>query len=231
METDKLEFESLLNGFMELLDSDNDLYSDFNTYFRTNYLKSAKQWAMCYRVGAGINTNNYIEAFHAVFKAHYLFGKKNKRLDTCLHALLKYARDIIFKRARKIVKNAYTLHEKDIDKRHQKPVQMDVSVTEIEERSVDLNNKLTILNALLKDPDLEKEEVDIDAAIKEVDKMITVFSKPKKGSVSREPANKKPETQFRFYSKKKRTSDKITLSNPDTAEVETIKKVLRRADE
>lgn len=47
----------------------------------------------------------YLESFHKTFKYYYLEGRKNKRLDTCIDALLKLIRDHYFKRARKLCKS------------------------------------------------------------------------------------------------------------------------------
>lgn len=102
-ETNQQQFESMLVGFSEYLATE-EKYADFSKYFREQYLKNKMSWAACYRIGSGITTNNYVEAFHSVFKTHYLFGKKNNRVDKCLHTLLKYSRDLGFKRTRKLAK-------------------------------------------------------------------------------------------------------------------------------
>ena len=73
---------------------------------------------MCYRQGSFINTNMYVEAFHRVLKYIYLRGKVNRRVDTCVHALIKIARDKFFERTVKLSKGKCSLKLDDIRKRH-----------------------------------------------------------------------------------------------------------------
>lgn len=47
-----------------------------------------KTWAYCYRINAGINTNMSMENFNCVIKHCYLKGKKVRRLDKTLCAVL-----------------------------------------------------------------------------------------------------------------------------------------------
>ena len=56
----------------------------------------ASQWAFCYRKGAIVNTNMFVEAFHHKLKSMYFQGKQNHRIDRLLYTLLKIARDIVF---------------------------------------------------------------------------------------------------------------------------------------
>ncbi len=67
---------------------------EFYKYFSNTYANRCRQWASCYRRYAGINTNMYVEAFHRLLKYSYLKGTVNR--DTCIHALLMYARDKAF---------------------------------------------------------------------------------------------------------------------------------------
>lgn len=100
------DFQKCLIGFQELLSS-GDMYADFKTYFNENYVNIVERWATCYRLRC-MGTNNFIESFHSSFKMRYLGGKVNNRVERCLHALLKYARDHIFKRAWKLSKQLLT---------------------------------------------------------------------------------------------------------------------------
>jgi len=65
----------------------------FSNYFTSYYASSVQSWAYCHRTHAGINTNMHIERMHRTLKHIYLQGKKVKRLDKSLHALMKYTRD------------------------------------------------------------------------------------------------------------------------------------------
>ena len=66
-----------------------------------------------------MNTNMYVEAFHRVLKHIYLKGRINKRLDKCIHVLLKVARDKGFERLLKIEKGKNTGRISTIRDRHQ----------------------------------------------------------------------------------------------------------------
>ena len=47
------------------------------------YGKSVQNWAYCYRVNAGLNTNMNLERMHGIIKYIYLKGNKPKCLDIC----------------------------------------------------------------------------------------------------------------------------------------------------
>lgn len=51
-----------------------------------------------------------------------------------MHALLKYARDHIFKRARKLSKQAYPIHHNMIVSRHKAALTMDVAIVELDNK-------------------------------------------------------------------------------------------------
>ena len=60
----------------------------------------------------------YVEAFHHVLKYIYLNGKVNKRVDKCIHTLLKITRDKTFERLIKMTKGKKTKKITEIHKRH-----------------------------------------------------------------------------------------------------------------
>lgn len=80
----------------------------FGKYFEKYYLNRPEQWAYCHRVGLGINTNMYLESMHKTLKHIYLEGKKAKRLDKSINALMNFTRDKLFQRLIKISKNKPT---------------------------------------------------------------------------------------------------------------------------
>lgn len=86
-EKHKSVFHSKLSLFLTDLKSHDDLL-DFCNYFHDYYAKRPEVWAYCYRIGSGINTNMYAEAFHKVLKHVYFEGKKNQRLDALITMLL-----------------------------------------------------------------------------------------------------------------------------------------------
>ena len=113
------QFEALINNFIVFL-NEKEGTSKFGKYFEEHYKSRAKQWAYCYRYGAGINTNMYVEAFHKVIKYVYRNGKQNKRVDNLLHVLTVYVRDKAFDRLIKIHKGKSTGRITKIKDRHVK---------------------------------------------------------------------------------------------------------------
>lgn len=306
---------------------DNPCYEVFLEYFVSNYTSNVEQWAACYRARSGITTNNYIEAFHSVFKKYYLKGKVNNRMDKCLNALLKYARDLLFKRAKNLTKNAYLHKEKDIKKRHELANNMSYEIIQINEqlwqvktgtdpeteigyevtkaheecpekcrilcrscrtcphiymctcydymsamnmckhihfvllkrgatndqwqhpdismdihaieellphnnslinptKDEDLINDLETLISLVKNPLLGMKDEDATKLREMVNTFIPKCSNPIEGP-SREPHNKKAQTQMRFFTSKKRSASKPRLSNPTNEESSEIKRSLK----
>ena len=63
---------------------------------------------MCYCKKAGINTKMHVESFHRLLKYIYMKGKVNKRVDKCLHLLLKIAHDKAYESLTKFEKHRIT---------------------------------------------------------------------------------------------------------------------------
>ena len=118
-------FVEQLSGFMKQLE--NPGTNEFLVYFQTRWATNARQWAYCYRLGLGINTNMSTEAFHRVFKYNYLGGKYNKRVDVCLVNLLKFSRDQAFGRLIKLTKGKNSPKIQLIHARHKTSTAMDVN--------------------------------------------------------------------------------------------------------
>ena len=102
-ETESAKFEILLDQTLIQLTQSTETAS-FGDYFNTYY---ADQWAACYRKAAFINCNMYAEAFHHVLKYLYLKGTTNKRVDKCVHVLMRLARDKGFERLVKLEKGKF----------------------------------------------------------------------------------------------------------------------------
>ena len=81
---------------------------EFGEYFETNYKCRCEQWANCFRVSFGVNTNMYVEAFHHILKYKFLNGKRNKWLDRLIHALMEFLRHKSFDRLIKFEKGKVT---------------------------------------------------------------------------------------------------------------------------
>jgi hypothetical protein len=110
-------FNNSLIQVLHDLQRDSDTVS-FGEYFSSHYANRAQCWAYCYRLGLGINTNMYLESLHKVLKYVYLEGRKIKRLDKTVNAVLKIARDSLFKRLIKLAKNTSTDKVKGIKQSH-----------------------------------------------------------------------------------------------------------------
>ena len=102
----------------------NENTSDFAEYFEVYYGKNAKHWAYCYRINCGINTNMSLERMHGILKHAYLNGKKNKRLDTAVQALLHMLDDRRIDRLLSLSKGKYTHKLAVLRKRHDNSEQL-----------------------------------------------------------------------------------------------------------
>ena len=116
-ETDKDKFENLLKQTQEQL-SKSPTTSEFSDYFTKYYVSRKYQWAACYRKGSQLNTNMYVEAFHRLLKHIYLQGTCNKRIDKCIHVLIKLERDKAFERLIKLEKGKINGRLSVIHQRH-----------------------------------------------------------------------------------------------------------------
>jgi hypothetical protein len=93
----------------------------FSKYFVTYYYANRPEcWVYCHLQGLGLNTNNHLEAFHKNLKHIYLEGKKIKRLDKTIHAVLNVARDSLFKRLIRLTKQSSDHKTDRIHKSHKK---------------------------------------------------------------------------------------------------------------
>ena len=115
--TDKDEFHSKLSEFIAAAEEDNNT-TDFANYFRDEYACRPQLWAYCYRVGLRIHHNMHLEAMHRVLKHVHLHGRKVKRLDKSIHALMRFLRQKMSDRLLKIHKGKWTKHVRGIRTRH-----------------------------------------------------------------------------------------------------------------
>ena len=99
----------------------------FAEYFDRQWVPHITRWGYFARVGLGINTNMFCEAFHRVFKYKYLKGKQNRRVDKCLISLRKYIKDKLFERMIKKTKDKMTQRIRMIRARHQSSLYLDVN--------------------------------------------------------------------------------------------------------
>lgn len=114
---DKDKFNEALSKVLADLFADSDTVN-FGIYFQKYYVKRTETWAYCFRQHLGINTNMYLESVHKILKYYYLEGKKTRRLDKTIHAVMKLARDSLFNRIIKLSKNTSSLRIKHIQLAH-----------------------------------------------------------------------------------------------------------------
>jgi hypothetical protein len=144
-ENDITKFETLLNATLMNLESPTT--EEFKKYFMEYYVKRKKEWAFCYRKGSQINTNMYVEAFHRVFKYNYLSGRVNKRMDKCIHLLMKFAKDKGFERLIKLEKGKLSKRIKMIMVRHRTSLKLSLdNVQETKQESVWIVNSKDATN-------------------------------------------------------------------------------------
>lgn len=98
---DQQEFEKYLQSF---LDTEEEKLRDFLKYFKDNYAVRPQERAYCFRTRAGINTNMHLESMHRTLKHSMLEGKKNKRVDKLISALMDLTYHFLMKRAIQMIK-------------------------------------------------------------------------------------------------------------------------------
>lgn len=125
------DFEKEVEGLKTFLFNDPETIA-FGNYFVKYYCGRPEMWAYCHRLRAGINTNMHLEAMHKTVKYCYLDGKKPKRMDKTIEALMNLVRDKLFSRLIKLMKNTPPCKVREIDKSHKKS--LEISTDEIEKR-------------------------------------------------------------------------------------------------
>ena len=116
-ETEEHKFKQMIESAVDQM-KENINTKKFGEYFEINYKSRCEQWANCFRVSSGMNTNMYLEAFHHVLKYKFLKGKKNKRVDRLIQALMEFLRHKSFDRLIKFEKGKVTGRIGIIQKRH-----------------------------------------------------------------------------------------------------------------
>ena len=90
----------------------------FGEYMAKNWINNRQEWSFCYRVGDGINTNMFVEAFHHTLRYKYLKRKHNRRVDVLLVNLIKFSRDQVFERLIRLTKGKETARQHLVHDRH-----------------------------------------------------------------------------------------------------------------
>lgn len=114
----------MCHNFISSLLADSDTL-DFGLYFQEHYSKNIQEWAYCYRLHCGIDTNMHVERMHRTFKYIYLNGKIVKRSDKSIHVLMKFVRDQLFERIIVINKGKISTKSKNLRARHKASFNLD----------------------------------------------------------------------------------------------------------
>ena len=134
-QTNEKLFDNYLSTYCERLHN-SLVTNDFANYFDRYSVPCKEKGGYYYRVGLDINTNMFYKAFHRVFKYTYFKGKANKRVDKCFVNLIKFNRDKIFEKIKKLTKGKLTQKLSMIQARHRNSLNLDFgSVTQSEENS------------------------------------------------------------------------------------------------
>ena len=118
-EKDSSIFESLIEDFVKKLSADKRTQL-FGAYFMKTYCGRKEIWAYCFREYGQLTTNNHIEAMHNTLKNVYMEGRIVRRLDKCVHLLLKLARDRWYSRITNKSKGARTSRVNAAHVRHKR---------------------------------------------------------------------------------------------------------------
>ena len=125
--SDKEVFAERLAQFLEIGKADQRT-AEFVAYFEKEYACRPALWAYSYRIGLRVHHNMHLEALHRVLKHVHLQGRKVKRMDKSIHALLKLLRAKMSDRLLKIHKGKWTKHLSGIRKRHAASTTLDASM-------------------------------------------------------------------------------------------------------
>jgi len=134
--TDKQLFSLKLSEFLQASTEDART-AEFGEYFTKEYAARPELWACCHRLGLKVHHNMHLEAMHRVLKHVYMSGRKVRRMDSCIHALLRLMRMKMHDRLLKVHKGKWTRHVFGIRSRHRKGLSCEArSITVIETNKV-----------------------------------------------------------------------------------------------
>gem|GEM_PF-4549271 len=134
---DEEDFRTALENFLILCEEDEDCI-EFGKYFMTYYAQRPQEWAYCFRKGACLNTNMFLEALHKKLKYKYLDGKKNRRIDKTIFMIMQFSRDAMFECEIRKFKNKPTSRMRMVRKSH--IAAMKIPVSKIKQESENLWN-------------------------------------------------------------------------------------------
>jgi hypothetical protein len=114
---DVVTFEEGLKAFLRFLSLNQSLHK-FSEYFEQYYVSRTREWAYCYRMGAGINTNMALENMHGDLKRNHFDGKQVCRMDESFATLKKYLATKQINRVNSIYRGKITTKDRILRERH-----------------------------------------------------------------------------------------------------------------
>lgn len=124
-ERDLFTFNTLLQKFLSNCSSCPETV-EFGQYFQI-YANKPEQWAYCYRLHCGLNTNMHLERMHRTIKYLYLNSKFTQRLDKALCAILKFVNDKLFERLIVVHKGKVCTKLAELRQRHKNSESLDLN--------------------------------------------------------------------------------------------------------
>jgi hypothetical protein len=116
--------KALVNTFNQ---STSTALKNFAEYFQNYYVHRATEWAYCYRVRAGINTNMHFERMHKGIKYNFLYKKVVTRMDVSLKAIREFLTSKQHDRLISINRGKVTTKDKLLRKRHESSIQLSLN--------------------------------------------------------------------------------------------------------
>ena len=99
----------------------------FSEYFVREYSTRPQLWAYCYRSGLHVHHNMHLEAMHRVLKHVHLQGRKVRRMDRSLAALMRLLQEKNADRLLKTHRGKWTKQLLGIRDRHKKATKLNAS--------------------------------------------------------------------------------------------------------
>ena len=114
-------FKEKLGSFVDFAQEDLKT-AHFAQYFVSVYANRPQLWAYCYRNGLHVHHNMHLEAMHRVLKHVHMQGRKVRRMDRSLGALMRLLEDKNADILLKAHRGKWTMHLLGIRQRHRKGV-------------------------------------------------------------------------------------------------------------
>jgi len=118
---DKEIFQQKLTEFLDNAEED-DKMQKFAAYFSKEYACRPHLWTLCHCLGLHVHHNMHLVALHHILKHVHMGGRNVKRMDRCIHALLRLMRSKMDDRLLKVNMGKWTRHLLGIRSRHKKGV-------------------------------------------------------------------------------------------------------------